>query len=129
MGQLCSQITAGQVVEFVLTHRGLAVFRGWSPQHILSGVASRLRTKEFAYTLDERGRLTGVVLLKAHRKQRIVHIVEILAITSPALLGLVSFYGRFYSGWRITAYRHGRLRAYRTARLLKGLSYVRSKGK
>ncbi len=113
------------VVKFIVRHRKGKVFRNWSVTVITEIFAQAFAEGRAAYTLDDKGCITGVALVEVVGLNR-VHIKGVLTTNTEALKKLLQKCLRWYGDRIITATRHGREVVYNLPRLTDKLCNLNS---
>ena len=114
-----NRLTIGNLVEWIIDNRRGKAFEGWTKDHLAVVLHSKLDSKTATYTVDEEGRLTGVVIIEIAPEYKRVHVNHVLTTAKGALKQLIKTFTLWYPGWDIQAYRRDEdLVLYKTDKLV-----------
>ena len=115
--------TMGELVEYAYNNKRGKAFCGWTRQNIMDAFLEALQDGTLLYSVDDRGRINGVVHGTKFVQDRTLFIGNILS--TGGHLVLVEFIKRFkvmFQGYNLEAQRRGKRKIYNTGRLVQLLT-------
>lgn len=116
---MISEITIGDLVQYVLKHRKGNAFKDYNEYLIATGIENALYEGTLFYALREDGNICGIALGKWHESTKVMDVLEMLTTERwafPAILK--SFRQRFPDG-NLIALRRWKPKVYNTNKFYK----------
>lgn len=101
--------TFRDLVDFVMANKGTKTFLGYSDERILEILARGFMENTYYYEQGLDGRIVGFILAEVDENRKLVFVTENLAMTLDRLARFTAKLMMDYPGYKMEAYRHGKL--------------------
>jgi len=112
-------VTTKDAIEFVLKYRNRKTFKNMSTSDIIHAVHQAIQQNCFAFSVSATGTVNGVILGSVIPEQNVVFVTECLTSERGVIRNLLAKLYSFYPSFRAEARRHGKIKRYNTAKLIK----------
>lgn len=113
-------LTIENLADWIIANRRKKAFKDWSKKSLMAVFYVKLQRHEAAYTTDEEGNLTGVVVIDTAPDYKRVHVGNILTTSKKAFKQFIKLFQSWYPGWDIQGYRRDEeLILYNTPKFIK----------